>query len=230
MRQVVTKGIVLTRTDYGEADRILTFLTPDHGKVRALAKGVRKSKSKLAGGIELFSVSHISYIVGRGDINTLTSTRLEQHYGHIVKDVERTMFGYELLKSVNRATEDQAGEEYFILLQNLLAGLDDSNVPLPLLSLWFYMQLLKLGGHSPNLKTDTAGDTLQPDQKYTFSFDDMAFAPHPQGPFSAAHIKLLRLAISLDSPNKLIEVGGVDEVLATTLQLASTMLTQFIHI
>jgi DNA repair protein RecO (recombination protein O) len=57
MKTIVTKGIVLTRTDYGEADRILHFLTPDQGKIAGIAKGVRKSKSKLAGGIELFSVS-----------------------------------------------------------------------------------------------------------------------------------------------------------------------------
>ncbi|MDO8591465.1 MAG: DNA repair protein RecO, partial [bacterium] len=71
MNRYVTQGIVLSRTDFGEADRILTFLTNDHGKVRAIAKGVRKSKSKLAGGIELFSISDLTLIIGRGEINTL---------------------------------------------------------------------------------------------------------------------------------------------------------------
>jgi DNA repair protein RecO (recombination protein O) len=51
MRQFRTQAIILNRTDYGEADRIISFLTPDHGKVKAIAKAVRKSKSKLAGGI-----------------------------------------------------------------------------------------------------------------------------------------------------------------------------------
>ena len=50
-----TKAIVLRRTDYGEADRILQLLTPS-GKRSVIARGVRKEKSKLAGGIELFSV------------------------------------------------------------------------------------------------------------------------------------------------------------------------------
>ncbi|MEK7561678.1 MAG: DNA repair protein RecO, partial [Patescibacteria group bacterium] len=81
MNRYITKGIVLSRTDYGEADRILSFLTIDHGKVRAIAKGVRKSKSKLAGGIELFSVSDLTLIIGRGELNTLISTRLVRHYG-----------------------------------------------------------------------------------------------------------------------------------------------------
>jgi len=51
MKRINTHGIVLARTDFGEADRILTFLTPDNGKVKAIAKGVRKQKSKMAGGI-----------------------------------------------------------------------------------------------------------------------------------------------------------------------------------
>jgi DNA repair protein RecO (recombination protein O) len=79
MKQQSTKAVILTRTDYGEADRIMTFLTPELGKVRAMAKGVRKPKSKLAGGIELFSVSDITYIVGRSELQTLVSTRLDTH-------------------------------------------------------------------------------------------------------------------------------------------------------
>ncbi len=114
MNQIVTKGIVLTRTDYGEADRIITMLTPDQGKVRVIAKGVRRVKSKLAGGIELFSVSSITYIPGRKEIGTLVSTRLQQHFGNIVKDIDRTMLGYELLKRLNKATEDDVDDDYFI--------------------------------------------------------------------------------------------------------------------
>src|SRR4051812_28556736 len=106
MRQILTRGIVLSRTDYGEADRIVSVLTPDQGKLRLMAKGVRKVKSKLAGGIELFSVSELSFIPGKNDIGTLVSARLTQHFANIVKDINRTMFGYELLKRLNRATED----------------------------------------------------------------------------------------------------------------------------
>ena len=56
-----TLTIVLRRTDFGEADRILTLLTPE-GKKTAIARGVRKPKSKLAGGIELFSLNEVVLI------------------------------------------------------------------------------------------------------------------------------------------------------------------------
>src|SRR4051812_43718179 len=103
MKQILTSGIVLKRTNYGEADRIITFLTPDHGKIRLIAKGVRRVKSKLAGGIELFSVSHLTYIEGKREIGTLISTRLEKHYGDIVKDIDRVQLGYELIKLLDKA-------------------------------------------------------------------------------------------------------------------------------
>src|SRR5581483_3542398 len=112
MRQFRTQAIILNRTDYGEADRIISFLTPDHGKLKAIAKGVRKSKSKLAGGIELFSVSDISFIPGRKEISTVVSTRLIKHYGHIVKDLNRTNTGYALIKRLDKATEDAPETDY----------------------------------------------------------------------------------------------------------------------
>ena len=100
-----TQCIVLLRVDYGEADRIVTVLTPDVGKLTLMAKGVRKVKSKLAGGIELFSTSEITYLPGRGSIATLVSTRLDTHYGTIVSDINRTMLGYELIKLLDKTTE-----------------------------------------------------------------------------------------------------------------------------
>src|SRR5690606_35922194 len=106
-------AIILRRTDYGEADRIMTFLTREYGKIRAIAKGVRKAKSKMAGGLELFSISELHFIKSKGDIDTITSTRLHTHYGHIVKDIERTELAYTMLKIIDKTTEDQTGQEYF---------------------------------------------------------------------------------------------------------------------
>jgi DNA repair protein RecO (recombination protein O) len=68
MRQISTEGIILKRINFSEADRILTVLTSNNGQVSMLAKGVRKSKSKLAGGLEIFSVSEINYIDGKSDL------------------------------------------------------------------------------------------------------------------------------------------------------------------
>lgn len=208
MNQIVTLGIILSRTDYGEADRIITLLTPDHGKVCLLAKGVRRVKSKLAGGIELFSVSAITFARGRGDIGTLVSTRLHKHYARIVQDLDRTMLAYELLKELHKTTEDQPGEEYFELLKQTFEALDDPSIQLELVRFWFTTQLLRLGGHTPNLQQDATGHKLEAAKTYTFDYDHMAFAPAERGSFAAEHIKFLRLAFASSSPKVLAHIQG----------------------
>lgn len=206
MKQLQAKGIVLARINFGEADKIVTLLTPDHGKLRLMARGVRKPKSKLAGGIELFSVSDLMFIQGRGEIGTLISARLIRHYGQIVKDIDRVQLGYELLKNLNRATEDEPESKYFELLDQALQALDDSSINRQLIHIWFQAQLLKLGGHTPNLQTDTAGQKLQPNQSYGFDYDAMSLAP--SGNLQAEHIKSLRLLFNQTIAN-LTKVSGL---------------------
>ena len=230
MNQVVTPAIILSRTDYGEADRILTMLTPEHGKLRLLAKGVRRVKSKLAGGIELFSVSTITYIQGRSELGTLVSTRLNKHYGHIVEDIDRTMLGYELIKQLNRITEDQAESSYFTLLEKIFESLDDFTVTLSLVNLWFQMQLLQFGGHAPNLETDTDNMRLSVDARYSFTFDDMCFYQASEGQFVAKHIKFLRLGFAGTSPRALQQVQGAGELVAELTPLVGTMLRTYLQV
>ena len=82
MKTVRTKAIVLRRTNYGEADRVVQFITPD-GRISVMARGVRKQKSKLAGGIELFAVSDVVIGTGKGELGILTSAKLDRFYRHI---------------------------------------------------------------------------------------------------------------------------------------------------
>jgi len=227
--QQVTEAIVLARTDYGEADRILTLLTPDHGKLRLMAKGVRRVKSKLAGSIELFSVTNVTYAKGRSEIGTLISARLEVHYGHIVQNLERTMLGYELLKQLNRATEDEPEDEYFYLLRESFATLDDPLIPLDLVRIWFDTQMLRLGGHTPNLQTEPDGTRLASMQAYEFSFDDSAFIRRPDGPYDANHIKFLRLLFAGNTPQVLAKVSGVSELTDSSLQLVRLLARQYMR-
>jgi len=231
MNQVVTEGIILSRTDYGEADRIITLLTPDRGKLRLMAKGVRKVKSKLAGGIELFSVSAITYIPGRGEIGTLVSTRLVKHYGTIVQDLDRTMLGYELIKQLNKITEDEPEPEYFELLQQSFEALDDASIALPLVRFWFSAQLLRQTGHGPNLETDANGAKLQPSLAYGFNFDRMCFEPLPnRGYFTADHIKFLRLAFAGRAAKVLAQVQGNGPLVDKLAPLVSTMLQTYLRV
>jgi len=228
VNQLITKGIILSRIDYGEADRIITLLTPDHGKLRLMARGVRKVKSKLAGGIELFSVSDITFIQGRGEIGTLVSTRLVKHYSEIVKHIERVQLGYDLIKLLNKATEDNPETVYFDLLQQTFEALDDSSIELELIKAWFEAQLLKEAGHAPNLQLDTTGQKLTIDQAYNFDYDSMAFALQDSGSFTAAHIKALRLLFQ-QNILALKQVDGLLEVLPDVRGLVRTFAQTYLH-
>ena len=220
MKQLVTTAIILSRTDFGEADRILTVLTPEYGKLRLLAKGVRRVKSKLAGGIELFSISTVTFVKGRGEIGTLVSTRLDKHYAHIVEDLQRIMLGYDLIKKLNKVTEDEPEPEYFELLHQTFEALDEATIPLPLIRFWFSAQIQRLGGHTPNLQTDEAGRKLVADQLYDFDFDRMTFVANPlSGRFSANHIKFLRLIFAGNSPRALLQVQGMGQLLGECMPL-----------
>jgi DNA repair protein RecO (recombination protein O) len=225
-QQQVTTGIVLARTDYGEADRIITLLTPSSGKLRLMARGVRRVKSKLAGGIELFSVSDLTYIRGRGEIGTLVSSRLLRHYGHIVKNIDRTMLGYELIKQLHKATEDEPETDYFHLLEQAFEALNDAVIPLELIQLWFAAQLLRLSGHTPNLQTEPDGTKLAVGQTYEFSFDDSAFFARPDAPYSTEAIKFLRLVFNGNQPVVLAKVTGMERLVQATKQLVNLLQRQ----
>jgi DNA repair protein RecO (recombination protein O) len=230
MNQLSTKGIVLSRTNYGEADRIITVLTPDNGKIRLMAKGVRKIKSKLAGGIELFAVSHITYIKGRGEIDTLISTRLIHYYKSIAENIDRTMAGYEFIKQLNRATEEAYEPEYFDILEASFSALDDQAIELNLIKNWFAIQLLRLSGQSPNTSHDSSGNAFMAGTNYTFSFDTMTFTPYRAGQFNINHIKIIRLNVSNNPPKALQRITGITDLSREITPLVQTMFRTYIRL
>lgn len=76
-----TTGLVIGRTNFGESDRIIRFITPDYGKISAVARGVRKIKSRLAGHLEPLGTVMLSLTTGRSNIDVITGARL-LYYPH----------------------------------------------------------------------------------------------------------------------------------------------------
>lgn len=206
------------------------MLTPNQGKVRGIAKGVRKSKSRLAGGVELFSVAEIGFIRGKGELVTFVSARLVKHYDTIVQDINRTMLGYELIKLINRVTEDNPENEYYDLLCDTFVALDKKQISTDVIKLWFYAQLLKLAGHTPNLQTEVDGQKLETAKTYLFSYEDMAFQGRNDAPFVSDHIKILRIAFSSHKPQILQQVNDINSLIPNCLQLTQTILPNHIRI
>lgn len=219
MNPIRTKAIVLRRTNYAEADRILQLLTPNHGKLSVIAKGVRREKSKLAGGIELFAVCDISVVQGKGDMGTLTSSRLEKFYAHIIEEYDRLQFGYEAIKQIDRAVEALPEPAFFELLVQTFAALDDATVSEKITATWFWLQLAILLGVGLNLSTDENGMKLIEESRYNYDDGASALVYSEQGRFTTEHIKLLRL-LSAQPPQVAAHVTGIDLLIHDCLWLA----------
>lgn len=214
-KSVRTKAIVLRRTNYGEADRVVQFLTP-LGRYAALARGVRREKSKLAGGVELFAVSDIVITEGRGALGIVTSARLVEFYRHILEDYDRMQFAYEAVKQVARASETADEPEWFEVLSEVLAALNSASMPLKMIESWFYLRYADLLGHGLNLRHDTVGEPLMADKAYTYDVSEQGLRAVAGGEITADHIKFLRLA-SVKPLAVLAQVSGLEPILATCL-------------
>lgn len=218
MKTVTTRAIVLRRTNYGEADRILQLLTPE-GRRSVMARGVRKQKSKLAGGIELFAVCDVVLGEGKGQLGVLTSSRLVHFYRHIIEDYDRLQFGYFVIQQVTRGSENVDEPEWFDLMSEVLMGLDATTVPLALTQTWFYLKYAGLLGHQLNLEIDTNGEKLDPERSYRYDVGEQGLREVPGGEITAEHIKLLRL-ISTRSIKILAQIGGIQDTLPDCLQVS----------
>ncbi|MBR2709558.1 DNA repair protein RecO [Candidatus Saccharibacteria bacterium] len=194
-KDIRVQGIVLRRVNYGEADRILTIITPI-GKISAIVKGVRKAKSRLAGGVEMFTVADLNLHQGRGDMYTVTGARMLEHYEKILKDYDKTMLAGKILKRV-AAAESLDDEKYFLITRACLAELAKDETDIKLIEAWFLINITEII-EPINLYRDVSGTTLSANEKYEWDIIEKAFRLSPYGQYAAPEIKFLRLLITSD--------------------------------
>ena len=196
MRDFKGQAIVLRRTNYGEADRILQMITED-GRLSVLAKGVRKERSRLAGGIELFSLSEVVVHRGKGDLGVLTGARLIEFYSSICSNLEAMEFAGSCLRDVSKRSEHIDSPEFFSLLAQTLKELNKHLNQMELIRIWWQLNLAQVSGEAPNLRVDTNGNKLLPDKTYSWNSADNALElSNGHGSINSDHIKLMRLIVS----------------------------------
>jgi DNA repair protein RecO (recombination protein O) len=146
-----TEGIVLKHTNLGEADRILTILTRNNGKIKAIAKGCRKPKSSLLSSSEVFVFSEYVLYKGTNFYHISQAVTRETFY-NIRKDLLRLSYATyfaELAEAVS--DEDIPSEGLFLLLAKTLFYLSRENIPTGLLSLGYQLKLMDISGYRPSL-------------------------------------------------------------------------------
>ena len=141
------EGIAIRTMRLGEADRIVTFVTPDHGKVRAVAKGVRKTKSRIGARVE--PLSHVAMLCWRGrELDVINQVEMIDSFRAIRDDLDRMGPAMSMLEITDQvALERHAGPELFNLLLGALRSLERSLSAYTLGA--FCFKLLALEGVGP---------------------------------------------------------------------------------
>jgi len=117
------EGFVLARRTYGEADRILSVYSQNHGRLSLMAKGVRKMASRKRGHIEVFNLIRFSAAHGRG-IDILTEAEISENYSGVRHDLKKVALAYFFMEVVGRTTrENEKHQELFDLIKIYLARL-----------------------------------------------------------------------------------------------------------
>ena len=145
-----TEAIVLGKLNLGEADRILTVFTPQYGKVRVIAKGVRKARSKLGPHLELFTRCQLNLTRGR-DLDVVTAAETHDAYPNLRDDLDVLGHASHMVELVARLTEDrQEQEAVYDLLRGSLRLLADGLEPFAV-TRHFEFALLAALGYRPEL-------------------------------------------------------------------------------
>jgi DNA repair protein RecO (recombination protein O) len=145
-----TDAIILRRSDFGEADRLLTVFTPDRGKLRLMAKGVRKITSRKAGHVELFMLTDMLVAHGR-TWDIISQAEVVESCRDLREDLDKISQAYYLAELVDRFIEEHdPNRPLYELLALTLARL--SHVDDPYITLrYFELHLLSLAGFQPQL-------------------------------------------------------------------------------
>lgn len=194
-----TQAIILRRTNYGEADKIINFLTTN-GQVSALARGIRKSGSKLAGALEPFSVVELVLVKGRRDLYRVTSASLLAHFDQIVVSYERLELGYYFIKITSQLSRDLDGVSWFVILKQTLEALNQSPIDARLIKAWFNFQAAIVQGEDFNLELTTEGNTIELSEGYSYDVSQKALRLDSQGRITGNVLKLLKALNHYDLP------------------------------
>jgi len=165
-RLIHSEAFVITQVDYGEADRLYTIFTRSKGKIKAFARGVRKTKSRKAGHLQPISLINLMLAKGKS-FWTITQADTVEPYETIKSDLFKTANAFYILELVNRFTpEDEAVQPLFNLVKDTMTRIRVEEDPF-MVKKFFELRLLKITGYMPNLTTCIqCGETIMREDQY----------------------------------------------------------------
>ena len=146
------QGIVLRSIKLGEADKIVSILTQGSGKVRGVAKGIRKTTSRFGGRLEPFTHVNLMLYRGRGALDTITQAEIIAPHRNIRDDLSLFAAGETMLEAVDKVSEEhERNVKLAILLLSGLRALDAKPADPAAVTESFLLKLLSLSGFHPAL-------------------------------------------------------------------------------
>lgn len=150
-RNYTTEAIIIKKVKLGEADRILTLYTPQLGKIQAVAKGVRRPRSKLSGHLELLTYSTVSLARGK-NLDTVTGSQTINSFLPLKSNLELSAYAMYVTELINQFTaEHVADTPLFQLLVETMEKLCEASDS-KLIMRYFEVQLLNQAGYRPQIQ------------------------------------------------------------------------------
>lgn len=165
-RSIRVEAVVLKHYDYGEADRMLTIYTRQQGKLRALAKGARKIRSRKAGHVEPFT--HVSLLLAKGrNWYIVSQAEAINTYNALREDLETIGYASYIIELLDKFTyEEEENNGLYRLLVNTLTRLNRGD-ELTVLLRYYEIRLLDLLGFRPELQNCVvSGEKIKAEDQY----------------------------------------------------------------
>ena len=149
-RLYVTDAIVLSRFDYGEADRIMTLFTPTYGKFKAIAKGVRRPTSRLGGALEPLAELRVALARGR-TFDVVTQVEVSHAWLRLRDSLESAATAWYLAELADRSIEERHETEGLYALLRRAYELLDAGMASHRVARWYEMHLADEMGVRPEV-------------------------------------------------------------------------------
>ena len=193
-----TEAVVLRRHDFGEADRLLSVYTPERGKLRLVAKGVRRPRSRKAGHLEPLTRTSLMIAVGR-DLDIVTQAEAIETFPGLRQNLLLLGQASYAVELVDRFTLDEGDSRVlYRLLVETLTRLEEGRAPFSVLR-FFELHLLEIVGYRPELFRclGCGGEVLPKDQFFAAALGGVlcpSCGPQHPGarPLSLSALKVLR--------------------------------------
>jgi DNA repair protein RecO (recombination protein O) len=165
-RRYTTDAIVLSRFDYGEADRILTLLTPGSGKIKAIAKGIRRPTSRVGGSLEPFAELRLALAHGR-TFDVVTQVEVIHPWLRLRDDLVSFGTASYMAEMADRTQEERHVSESIYLLLKRSYELLDAGMRPGRVARWFELRLSDELGIRPEIdRCVECGRLVGPEERY----------------------------------------------------------------